>query len=76
MPVPVSRASAEHYKWGGVRSSDCDGWHLVRSGPLSVIEELMPSGTSEIRHYHQSARQFFYVLEGELAMEIDNQPLR
>jgi mannose-6-phosphate isomerase-like protein (cupin superfamily) len=32
----------------------------------------MPPGTSETRHYHVHARQFFFVLEGELTMEIEH----
>jgi uncharacterized cupin superfamily protein len=37
-----------------------------------VIEELMPPGTSEARHAHLHARQFFLVLEGELTLEVDH----
>jgi quercetin dioxygenase-like cupin family protein len=33
----------------------------------------MPSGAREVRHYHTTARQFFYVLEGTLTMEVDGQ---
>jgi mannose-6-phosphate isomerase-like protein (cupin superfamily) len=51
---------------------DCDGWHLVKTPDLSVIEELMPSGTSEIRHSHVHSRQFFYVLEGQLTLEVEH----
>jgi mannose-6-phosphate isomerase-like protein (cupin superfamily) len=36
-----------------------------------VIEERMPAGTSERRHVHSIARQFFYVLAGELTMELE-----
>jgi mannose-6-phosphate isomerase-like protein (cupin superfamily) len=64
----VSTATAEHYIWGTV----CDGWHLVRSEGLSVIEERMPPGTKEQRHWHARSRQFFYVLEGELTMQFDD----
>ncbi len=64
---PISTESAEHYVWGEV----CDGWHLVRTPELSVIEERMPPGASEQRHRHEIARQFFYVLAGELTMEVD-----
>jgi mannose-6-phosphate isomerase-like protein (cupin superfamily) len=63
----ISRDSAPHYKWG----DGCDGWHLVQSDALSVIEERMPPGTSERRHLHRRARQFFYVLAGELTMEVE-----
>jgi len=73
MPAKViSTASAEHYKWGGPNNTDCDGWYLVRTPELNIIEELMPPGTSEARHHHERARQFFFVLEGELAMEIEH----
>ena len=64
---PISTETAEHYVWGEV----CDGWHLVRTPELSVIEERMPPGASEQRHRHDIARQFFYVLAGELTMEVD-----
>jgi uncharacterized cupin superfamily protein len=63
----VSTTTAEHYLWGEI----CDGWHLLRSADLSVIEERMPPGTAEQRHRHERARQFFYVLAGELTMELD-----
>jgi uncharacterized cupin superfamily protein len=63
----IDKQSAEHYSWG----DGCDGWHLVRTPALSVIEERMPPGTSEIRHFHRSATQFFYVLEGTLTVELD-----
>lgn len=63
----ISRSNAEHYTWG----EGCDGWHLVKTDELSVIEERMPPGTSEERHLHSKARQFFYVLEGELTLELD-----
>jgi hypothetical protein len=62
--------SAEHYKWGGPNGTDCEGWHLVKTPELSIIEELMPPGTNKARHSHNRARQFFFVLEGELTMEV------
>jgi mannose-6-phosphate isomerase-like protein (cupin superfamily) len=72
MPTQIiSTKSAEHYKWGGPQGTDCDGWHLVKTPPLSVIEELMPPGISEARHSHVHARQFFFVLEGELTLEVE-----
>ena len=62
----IDRRTAQHYAWG----SGCDGWHLVQTPTLSVIEERMPPGTAEVRHYHQKANQFFYVLRGTLSMEV------
>jgi mannose-6-phosphate isomerase-like protein (cupin superfamily) len=67
MAVKTSTVTAEHYTWG----AGCDGWHLLRAEALSVIEERMPAGTSEQRHRHKHVRQMFYVLEGELSMELE-----
>lgn len=73
MPAKIiSVKSAEHYKWGGPRGTDCDGWHLVKTADLSIIEELMPAGTSETRHSHVRARQFFFALQGVLTLEIEH----
>ena len=63
----VSTGNAQHYQWGDA----CDGWHLLAADDLSVIEERMPPGTAEQRHRHAPARQFFYVLEGGAALELE-----
>lgn len=65
--IPIRKETAEHYIWGG----QCDGWHLLKNPELSVIQERMPPGTAEVRHFHQRAQQFFYVLAGEAVMEVD-----
>lgn len=62
----VSVKNAEHYTWGGV----CDGWHLLKSSALSVIQERVPPGGAEVKHYHEKAHQFFFVLSGEATLEI------
>ena len=67
MEHPVSVETADHYTWAEV----CDGWHLVQSEGLSVIEERRPPASQEERHSHSRSRQFFYVLEGELTMEVE-----
>jgi len=64
----ASRENSERYSWGGA----CDGWHLLKSPGLSVIEERVPPGASETRHFHQRAQQFFYVLSGGAVMELEN----
>lgn len=61
----ISIENAEHYTWG----KTCDGWHLVKTGELSVIQEKMPPGASETRHSHSRSRQFFYVLSGTAVIE-------
>ncbi len=67
IPQPTSKAVAQQYGWG----EGCHGWHLVRAQNLSVIEERMPPGTTERRHWHARARQFFYVLSGTLTLEVE-----
>src|SRR5262245_492686 len=67
MPTPTSPATATHYTWG----DQCDGWHLVRDPSLSVIQERMPPGAREQRHRHSQARQFFFVLYGQLVLEVE-----
>lgn len=63
----ISKHLAEHYTWG----NHCDGWHLVKSESLSVIQERVPSGCSEARHFHTKAEQFFYILSGVASMELE-----
>jgi mannose-6-phosphate isomerase-like protein (cupin superfamily) len=63
----IDRNSSEHYVWG----ADCEGWRLVDEKGLSVIEEEMPAHTSEKIHYHQYARQLFYILSGVARFEND-----
>lgn len=60
----VDVSSADHYVWGGTS----DGWRLVDGEGLSVIEERVPPGGREEWHFHERARQFFYVLEGSALM--------
>lgn len=67
----TSKSTAAHYIWG----SHCDGWHLVKNPQLSVIQERMPAGASEVRHFHHHAQQFFYLLAGKAVMEVDGRPI-
>lgn len=60
----TSKLNAEHYPWG----NGCDGWHLLKSENLSVIQETMPPGAAEVPHCHERSRQFFFVLEGTLSI--------
>lgn len=69
MPTPragiINKTNAEHYVWGDV----CEGWRLLARPDLSVIQERIPPGHGEVRHYHERARQVFDVLEGQLEIE-------
>jgi mannose-6-phosphate isomerase-like protein (cupin superfamily) len=70
-PIAISRDNAEHYRWG----HECDAWHLVKDKNLAVIEEFMPPGAAEVRHHHEHAQQFFYILTGEVLMEVDGETI-
>ena len=70
--APISIACAPHYTWG----QRCDGWHLVRTPALSIIEERMPPGATEVRHVHAQSHQFFYMLAGELILELNGEEYR
>jgi mannose-6-phosphate isomerase-like protein (cupin superfamily) len=61
-------STAEHYTWGGI----CDGWHLLKHPDLSVIQERVPPGSGEIKHYHSQARQYFFVLRGTATLEFSD----
>jgi mannose-6-phosphate isomerase-like protein (cupin superfamily) len=63
-------ASAEHYTWG----EGCDGWRLLAGPDLSVIQERIPPGRGEVQHYHERARQLFFVLEGQLQIDTAGGP--
>jgi mannose-6-phosphate isomerase-like protein (cupin superfamily) len=67
----VSLENAEHYTWGDV----CDGWHLLKTNALSVIQERVPPGAFEVKHYHEKAHQFFFVLSGEATLEFKDKKL-
>lgn len=69
--MKVSTQNAQHYKWG----NDCDGWHLLSSPHLSVIQEKMPPGTEEVKHYHQYSEQVFYILSGQATFYLDQKVL-
>ncbi|MHC3994172.1 cupin domain-containing protein [Thiomicrolovo sp. ZZH C-3] len=68
MPI-VSVTNSDHYTWG----DNCDGWHLAASANLSVIRERVPKGSSETRHLHNKAEQFFYVLSGTATLEVSDE---
>ena len=59
----VSAANAQHYRWGRA----CDGCYLPALDEPGVSEERMPPGNFEQWRRQARARQFLYVLDGELA---------
>ncbi|WP_127532563.1 cupin domain-containing protein [Paenibacillus kobensis] len=70
--MKISKKDAAHYIWG----NQCDGWRLVQNEGLSVIHERMPAHTSEVKHYHEKARQFFFVLSGTATMDIGGKEIQ
>jgi mannose-6-phosphate isomerase-like protein (cupin superfamily) len=69
MSNAVSILNTEQYSWG----EGCDGWRLLKGDDLSVIQERVPPGKAEVMHYHNHARQFFYILEGQAQMAFENE---
>jgi len=67
MTMVKSIANAEHYFWG----NQCEGWHLLKTDTLSVIEEKLPAGTSEQYHFHHKAQQVFYILKGQATFNVE-----
>jgi mannose-6-phosphate isomerase-like protein (cupin superfamily) len=64
----INTGNAKHYRWG---DDKCDGWFLMERHDLNVIEERVPPGACEKRHYHQKSTQVFYILRGHAVMERD-----
>jgi len=62
---PVGKDNVTAAEW----SEGCLGWTLVDQPDLHVIEERMAPGTSELRHVHESTRQFYFVLRGTATVE-------
>lgn len=62
--IPESTPS---YLWG----SNCEARLLVSDQNLSVKLENMPPHTAEQPHYHEKARQFFFIESGTADFEID-----
>lgn len=64
--MKISKQNAGHYVWG----DGCDGWYLHK-GDETIIHERIPPETSEERHLHERAAQFFFILTGQVVMETD-----
>lgn len=60
--------NSEYYFWG----DSCQGWHLLKSDSLSIIQEKMPANTMESLHFHSKAQQFFYIINGTATLMINS----
>jgi mannose-6-phosphate isomerase-like protein (cupin superfamily) len=65
---PISTATAENFQWG----TGCQGWHLLANDDLTVAQEIMPPKSTGVVHYHEVCQQFFYILEGEVTIVIED----
>jgi mannose-6-phosphate isomerase-like protein (cupin superfamily) len=71
MKILSKEYSLKHYKWG----ENCDGWNFVDENSLSIKLEKMLPHTSEQKHYHEHAQQFFFIIKGIATFEIDDKNL-
>jgi mannose-6-phosphate isomerase-like protein (cupin superfamily) len=65
----IDQHKADAYDWG----DGCKGYPLVSTQEQSIIYETMPPGTVEQYHYHKSAKQFFFILEGRARFNIEGE---
>ena len=65
--MKITKANSEKYDWG----EKCNGWYLVNTKELSIIEELMPPRTQETKHKHSKSQQFFYIIKGQATFLIE-----
>jgi mannose-6-phosphate isomerase-like protein (cupin superfamily) len=65
----ISKEKIAPRPWG----SGCFSWDLVDRADMLVVQEAMPPGAAEVLHFHSGARQFFFVLSGELAIEVEGE---
>jgi len=63
----TDKVIATHYNWG----NECDSWILAAEPGLPIKQEKIPPGAREQLHYHNTATQFFFVLEGEAGFMVD-----
>jgi mannose-6-phosphate isomerase-like protein (cupin superfamily) len=67
----ISKHTAPQFVWRDV----CDGWTLVSNARLHIVQERMPSGTHEVRHKHETTRQFYFVLAGHATVALGDSAL-
>jgi len=65
----ITLEKADQYKWGEVGM----GWLLKTSPELTIAQRVLSPGVKEKKHYHNHAWQFFYILEGEGTIFVDNE---
>ncbi|MDB5251651.1 MAG: cupin [Flaviaesturariibacter sp.] len=71
MKGPLTRETAPRNVW----AEGCEAWTFVDTDTLSVKLERMQPGTTEMRHRHSRAQQFFYILAGEARFEVGHETI-
>ncbi len=71
IPTKVTKNSAEQYHWG----TKGTGWLFHGSKEITIVEEKIAPGIKEIRHYHEQASQYFYIISGTGTFEINEESI-
>ena len=66
--MKINKENAEHFSWN---DGNCDAWHFLKGDELSIISQKMPAGEIEGLHYHEKAKQYFYILSGKAVIKIE-----
>jgi len=67
--MPINKSTAKHYVWG----DQFDAWDLIDQETLTIKQLKMPAHTVEPLHYHQNAKQFFYILKGKATLRLSQE---
>lgn len=65
----ITLEKADKYKWGEVGV----GWLLKTSPEMTIAQRVLSPGVKEKKHYHNISWQFFYILEGEGTILVDDE---
>ncbi|MES2678416.1 MAG: cupin domain-containing protein [Bacteroidota bacterium] len=65
----INKQNSRKYTWGGT----CESFVLLDTPGLSVKHEVMPPATKEKPHYHNEAKQLFYILRGQATFHVNGE---
>lgn len=65
----ISKGDAEHDNEG----DDSDDRHRVKRPAMGIIDEKMPAGSAEKRHYHAISRPFLFALNVTLTLALNGE---
>jgi mannose-6-phosphate isomerase-like protein (cupin superfamily) len=69
--MPINKDTAFHYIWG----NNFDAWDLMDQDDLTIKQLKMPAHSVEPMHYHQTAKQFFYILKGSAKFRMNKESI-